>query len=148
MALTALAQCAPANRWVQLALLSSLSEGIARVLDEFVTDEAFRSSESGKSLLMALAQQAGSTGRKEDVWAVVAAVEALPENEGDLAGRLVRGLTEGTARQGGSLERFLTGQPAGRVRAVLARLLTDVQATLRDDDRPAEARVSAIHMLR
>ncbi len=120
---------------------------MSRVLDEFIGDENFRRGEPGKSLLMALAQQAGSAGRKEDVGAVLVAVNALPKNERDLAGRLVRGLAEGTARQGGSLERYLTDQPAGRVRAVLATLLTDAQATARDNDRPAEARVSAIHML-
>ncbi|HEY4311955.1 MAG TPA: PVC-type heme-binding CxxCH protein [Pirellulales bacterium] len=146
-ALAALARREPANRWMQLALLSSLGGGIEAVFNDLVRDEAFRASEPGKSSLAAIALQAGSAGKPQDVKAVLAAIEALPEAEQELAGQLVRGLTEGAARQGASLERYLSDQPNSKARQVMATLLATAQATARDADRPAAARVQAINTL-
>src|SRR5262249_10316501 len=102
-ALATLARRDPADRWMRLALVSSLGAGVADVFRDVVNDEKVRRSESGQVLLTALAQQAGCAGKKEDVAAVLVAVDALPEADQALTGQLVRGLSEGAARQGGSL---------------------------------------------
>ncbi|HVU87675.1 MAG TPA: PVC-type heme-binding CxxCH protein [Pirellulales bacterium] len=146
-ALATLARRDPADRWMRLALVSSLAAGVADVFQQLAADESFRRQEAGQVLLTTLAQQAGSAGRNEDLAAVIAAVEALPEADRALTGRLVRGLSEGAARQGGSLERILAGRGGKRTREVLANLVIDAQATARDNDQSPAARVPAIQML-
>ena len=136
-ALATLARRDPADRWMRLALVSSLGAGVADVFQALVDDQDFRRQEAGQVLLTALAQQAGSAGKKEDVAAVIAVVDSLPEADQALTGQLVRGLSEGAARQGGSLDKILAGRSGGRTREVLAKLVTDAQATARDNDQPA-----------
>lgn len=146
-ALATLARRDPADRWMRLALLSSLGAGMADVFQDLVNDENFRHQEAGQLLLTTLAQQAGSAGKKEDVAAVIAAVDALPEADRALTGQLVRGLSEGAARQGGSLDKILAGRSGGRTHEVLAKLVTDAQATARDNDQSPARRVPAIQIL-
>ena len=147
VALAKLARRDSADRWIRMALLSSLSAGVEGVFQELMRDKAFRGTDDGRSLLAALSAQAGASARQTDVAAVLASVEALPAGEADLAGQLVRGLSEGAARQGGSLERFLTGQSSGRARQVLAKLLEAAQKTARDGSHKAPERARAIAML-
>ncbi len=146
-ALAALARRDPADRWMRLALVSSLGSGVAGVFGDLVDDMDFRRSEAGQMLLATLAGQAGSAGRKEDVAAVLTAVESLPDADLALTAQLVRGLMEGAARQGASLEQIVAGSSGGRTGEVLAKLVAEAQATVRDNDRAPAARVPAIQML-
>ena len=121
---------------------------MADVFQQLVDDQEFRRQQAGQLLLTTLAQQAGSAGKRRISTRYLRRSNTLPEADVPLAGQLVRGLSEGVARQGGSLERTLAGRSGGRIREVLAKLVTDAQATARDDDQaPAEARVPAIQML-
>ena len=146
-ALALLARRDSGDRWMRLALLSSLSGGVDGVFGELFGDKQFRQSADGKIVLAALAQQAGAAGRKEDLSALLAAIDDLPENEQDLAGQLVRGLSEGATRQGASLEQYLAVRPAGRTREVWAELLTDAERTARDGSAQPARRIAAIRTL-
>ncbi|HEY1598256.1 MAG TPA: PVC-type heme-binding CxxCH protein [Pirellulales bacterium] len=146
-ALAKLARRDGTDRWMRLALVSSLAHGIDAVYQDLYMDQAFRATDAGRLLLATLATQAGASGREADVTAVLASVDALPESEADLAGQIVRGLSEGAARQGASLERYLAKRPSGRTREVVARLLEDAQVRARDTNRPAAERVRAVGVL-
>jgi len=146
-ALAQLARRDGGDRWMRLALLSSLAGGGDGVFDDLFADKQFRATADGQVLLAALAQQAGAAGRKEDVSEILSAVDGLPTSEQDLAGQLVRGLSEGAARQGASLDRYLAARPAGRTHEVLARLLADAETTARDGQAQPAARIAAIRTL-
>ena len=96
-ALARLARRDGGDRWMRLALLSSLAGGVDKVYRELLDDVAYRATESGRSLLSTLATQAGAAGREADISAVLASVDRLPDGEADLARELVRGLSEGAA---------------------------------------------------
>jgi putative membrane-bound dehydrogenase-like protein len=146
-ALARLARGIGDDRWMRLALLSSLAGGVQGIFQQLFDDPEFRASDGGQSLLAALAAQAGAQGRNADVDVVLAAVEGLPAGEAGLARELVRGFSTGAARHGGSLGRFLDGTSSGRAREILTKLLDDARTSARDSARSAAERTQAIAML-
>ncbi|MBI2824468.1 MAG: c-type cytochrome [Planctomycetia bacterium] len=146
-ALATLARRDGQDRWVRLALLSSLADGTADVFTELANDEPFRATDAGAQLLAIMASQAGAAGRDADISAVLVAVESLPTAENTLAGELVRGLSEGLARHGGSLDKLLAGRSSSKAAEAFVRLLAAARETAIDEERPAAARARAVAVL-
>ncbi|MCI0460328.1 MAG: hypothetical protein L0Z62_25525, partial [Gemmataceae bacterium] len=91
-ALVQLARRDGGEKWVRLALLSSLGQGGDAVLAELIEDGKLRAAASGRDLLGQLTQQIGARARQSEVASVLRAVEGLPAGEKPLAAALVRGL--------------------------------------------------------
>jgi len=146
-ALAALAKRGADDRWMRLALLSSLADGVDRVLGQLVADEAFRQTDGGQAVLTALAAQAGASGREADIARVLASVESLSTAEAGLAGQLIRGLGEGAARRGGSLAKLLATDSTGKSAKILDQLIAEAGKTAADTKRKPAARAAAISVL-
>lgn len=146
-ALAHLARDVGDDRWMRLALLSSLAGGVEGVFTALVNDPTFLASDGAQSLLSALAAQAGAAGRREDIAAVIAAVEKLSDKNNDAALAIVLGLSEGMSRQGRSLASYLDQDASNRTREILAELLTTAERTARDEKRSAADRARAVGVL-
>ncbi|HEY2839364.1 MAG TPA: PVC-type heme-binding CxxCH protein [Pirellulales bacterium] len=146
-ALAALAKRGADDRWIRLALLSSLTDGVQRVFNQLVDDAQFRQTDGGKAVLTALAAQAGASGREADIARVLASVESLSGAEAGLAGQLVRGLGEGAARRGGSLEKLLATDATGKAAKILDQLIVEAQKTATDAERKPAERAAAVSVV-
>jgi putative membrane-bound dehydrogenase-like protein len=154
--LTALAQLArrdAANRWVRLAVLSSLNGGTGAVFSELVSDKQFRHGNAGRHVLEALALQAGLAHRDSDVAAVLKGLESLAADERPLAETLVRSLGEGLVRQGSPLAKLLATQSSGgkgdrgKAGEIFAHLLVTARRTATDNHASEKKRAQAVGML-
>lgn len=148
--LTALAKLAVrdgGNRWMRLAVQSSLAAGAAVVVNQLAADEQFRQSEPGKVVLQALARQIGTANRADDLRAVLRTVERESKAGDPTAGIIVRGLATGLAQRGVKLETALAGDDAATARRILAALLTTARADAENEKLSAGRRASAIDTL-
>ncbi|MEX0713237.1 MAG: PVC-type heme-binding CxxCH protein, partial [Pirellulales bacterium] len=145
--LAELARSEAADRWLRLAVLSSLADGGGKVFVQLAADEAFGHSPAGREMLAALALQAGRAQRPDDIAAVLEAADRFSAGDAWLAETIVRGLAEGLARSGGKLDELAGGEAAERAAKVITRLLAHARAIAQDGERPLEARSAAIQTL-
>ncbi len=134
------------DRWVRLAVQSSLADGAADVLAELAADSTFRSSATGPTVLAELATLIGVAAREADVLAVVAAIDRFPDENKRQATAIIAGLIEGLARSGSPLRAQIAARP-GKARELLDDLVTRSRATAGDERRPSAERVEAIRGL-
>src|SRR4029077_3597329 len=135
-----------ADRWVRLAVLSSLADGSADVLGALAGDAQFRSSATARTVLVELAGQVGAQARQSDVLAAPRWIETLPNENKLLATAMVVGLTEGLARSGSPLKAQVTANP-GKAKELLGELITGSRKTAVDEARPPAERAEAIRTL-
>src|SRR5207253_4451010 len=110
------------DKWVRVAILSSLAEGADAVLADLAADAKFRAATGGRELLGQLALQIGLRARQSEVAAALQGLEALPAGEKTLTSALVRSLGDGLARSGSPLRKQLLA--GGRAKELLSELLT------------------------
>jgi putative membrane-bound dehydrogenase-like protein len=145
-ALAKLARRDGADRWVRVAILSSLAEGADAVLRELAGDAKFRASAGGRELLTQLARQIGQRAWQSEVAAALQSLEGLPAGEKALAAALVRSLREGLARSGSSLRKqMLAG--GSRAKELLGELLAAARRKAADEKQPLKERVEAVRTL-
>jgi len=148
--LAALAQIARRDaddRWVRLAIQSSLATGIGEVFAELAADQEFRRSEAGREFLASLARQAGLANRPSDVAAVLKTIGALPAGDQSALAAIVRGLSEGLAQRGSPLGEVLASDSTGKAAGVLAEMLASAKTTAADGEQAVGARIEAIRAL-
>ncbi len=145
-ALAELARHDAADRWVRLALFSSLAEGADEVLTELAGDAKFRAAPAGREFLGQLVRQIGTRARQSEVAAALGRVEGLPADEKALAAALVRSLGEGLARSNSPLRKQLLGGSA-RATELLGDLLKASRGKAGDDKLPLAERVEAVRTL-
>jgi len=146
-ALADLARRGADDRWMRLALMSSLAAGVNVIFADLIADATFRQTDGGATVLSALAAQAGASGREADISAVLASVETLSGAESGLAGTLIRGLGEGAARRGGSLDKLLARDTTGKAAKILNQLIEDAHKSAVDSARKPADRAAAVAVL-
>jgi putative membrane-bound dehydrogenase-like protein len=135
------------DRWLRLALQSSLAMDAGEVFADLAADTALRRSDAGREFLAALARQAGLANRSGDVAAVLKTIGELSGGEQDLLASLVRGLSEGLAQRGSPLGAVLAGDSTGKAAEAFTQLLASAKSTAADRDQPSAARIDAIRAL-
>jgi putative membrane-bound dehydrogenase-like protein len=130
--------------WVRLAILSSLTDRAGEVFRLLSADKGFRTAAHGRAFLATLAAQVGAANRKNDVAAVVKALDELPADEKALAQEIVRGLV---SKQPAAAREQFTGAAGGKAAALLVELLRDARRTAADDKQGVEHRVMAVRTL-
>jgi putative heme-binding domain-containing protein len=145
LALASLARRDAADRWVRLAVLSSLAEGADEILGELAGDGKFRRAPAGREFLGQLALLIGTRGRQSEVAAVLRGVDALSGEEKALAGAMVRRLSEGLARGSSPLRKQLAG--SARAREILGDLIATSRKLAADDKGPLKDRAEAVRTL-
>jgi putative membrane-bound dehydrogenase-like protein len=145
-ALAKLARRDGSDRWVRVAILSSLAEGADAVLRELAGDVKFRASAGGRDLLTQLARQIGQRARQSEVAAALQSLESLPAGEKALAAALVRSLSEGLARSGSPLRKPLLAGTS-RAKELLGEMLAAARRKAADGKQPLKERVEAVRTL-
>src|SRR5690606_6170046 len=78
--LTAVLREAGEERSIQVAALSSLSDGALRVFERLISDPAFSKSETNRELLGMLAEQIVRANREDEVAALVGLLGRMPDD--------------------------------------------------------------------
>lgn len=131
------------DSWLRLAILSSTMK-MNRAGDMFrllLADQGFRSAAHGKAFLSTLAGQIGAANRKDDLAAVIKAIEGLPESDKTLSQEMVRSLV--SKLPAGGRAQFA----GGKTGTILADLISEARKTAVDGKQEVGNRVAAIRTL-
>jgi putative membrane-bound dehydrogenase-like protein len=137
-ALAAVIQGDLGSRWMQSAVLSSLSEGAAEMLDLLAADASVRSTDAGQTFLLQLAGIVGAKDQPAEAALTMRDLGQIPDSQ--LAFNLARMFDNGLERANSSLAAADTG---GMLRALFAR----ATRVALDDTAPDTARIPALQLL-
>ncbi|MBX3412070.1 MAG: c-type cytochrome [Pirellulales bacterium] len=135
------------DRWVRLALQSSLASGAGELLAVLLADREFSQAAGAAPLVTALAAQVSAEQKPDELAAVLRAVAALHKEHASLASAVVRGLGEGLARHGRSLHDLAATTSDAQIKEVIAKLLADARDRAANGEFPVAVRVDAIGTL-
>jgi len=139
-----------ADRWIPVAVLSSVPEREAALFAVLLKDKAFVASPAAAGWLNQVASLAASRKQTAEMAVVLKAVAEPPlADRPELQRSILLGLADALARAGGSLEEVFQSQADLKPAAVLfERLLADARQTATDDQKPVSERVGAVRLLR
>lgn len=146
-ALSRLARRDGGDRWIRLAIQSSLAEGAPDVFARLLDDETYRQSDHGRSFLVALATQIGAQNRQADLAAVIEALESLPPREAAVGRATIGGLSAGLAKRGQRLDDALASLDATRFENWMNELLSQARRQSIDADLAPADRIESIRAL-
>ncbi|MBX9791643.1 MAG: c-type cytochrome [Pirellulales bacterium] len=132
-----------ADRWVRLALQSSLGEGAGAMLALVVGDETLRRSEGGRALAASLAEQVGRQHQAQELAALADSLTKLPADDRPLVAALLRGVAASLPNVGALRETFTTAG-ATQIDDVLNSLVEQARAVAADESRDPAQRAAAI----
>jgi putative membrane-bound dehydrogenase-like protein len=146
-ALAAIVRRYPDNKWIRVAVMSSLNEGAGAVLSEIAADAKFRHTAVGAGWIETLATQIGRQQRPEDVAAVMDVLRKLREDKTvkTTMQTIVRALA---AKPGSPLAEQLAAATEGESDKVLRQLFEAALREARDENLSPEKRAAAVHRLR
>ena len=127
-----------ASRWVSAAALTSLADGAGELFSRLASDPDFRHAPASDEFLRQLVRIVGARNRPEEVRAVLALTDHIPEPEVALA--FTRAMGDGLQRGGGSLATTLG---PSQTEAIIARAARSSQ----DARLAGAARIEAIRLL-
>ncbi len=135
------------DRWVRLAVFSSLASGGGDVFAEVAADKQWRTTPGGREVLSELARYLGRQNHRAELAKVLPVLESLPAEEISVSAAIVRGLGEGLAKGPGTLQSQLTAIGSQKAVEILDRMLVAARTTAIDEGRSPEDRVDAIRLL-
>jgi putative membrane-bound dehydrogenase-like protein len=144
-ALAALAIRDGADRWVRVAVLSSITGRAGEVFRRLAGNADFRAERYSRTFLTTMAVQIGAAESTGDLAAVLKTL-----NDGTLASEqpLARDVMAAlVSKMPAATRARLTGVAEGKAGAILAGLLSEARKTAVDDKKSAAARAAAIHAL-
>jgi putative membrane-bound dehydrogenase-like protein len=132
------------DRWIRMAVQSSLVHGAGDVLLALSAMPKFRDSDSGKQVLQALASQIGAQNRKSDVASLLKSIEHIPKNEDGAQQTIARGLFSTANDEVKEQFRIVR---SGNLKSLLSDLVGSACKTAESDVAPLNDRIDAIHTL-
>ncbi|MGE0758098.1 MAG: c-type cytochrome, partial [Pirellulaceae bacterium] len=134
-----------ADKWMELAVLSSVSNRRGEFLALLLADPAQREMPHVRALLGATAAQVGAANDKSEIAALLRQIEELAGSAEarPVAVSLVRSLVGKQA----SVRELLRGTAGTRTQEIVAQILRDALATAQDDGAKPAARAAAIRSL-
>ncbi len=145
-ALVALAQRDAADPWLRLAIFSSLGQELGAAFADLARSEELVATAAGQAFLNELARQIGSSGRRADIAAVLAAIDSLPPTLHYLGGAWVRQLAAGLRKSGSTLRAELTAADKAAPE-LLEKLLFAARRVASNDAADPATRAAAIETL-
>lgn len=151
-ALARIAARDPRDEWIQVAVLSSLSEGLGELFTLLMHKRStYRKLSSGNTqdfdeLLGVLGQQLARKNDASEVAAALATIDTVPAPERRLARTIVRELSLASSRHGTRLETFLA-ERSKQAPAILRELVEAARETIEDTSQSVKKRVSALRTL-
>lgn len=132
------------DTYMQLAILSSLSDGMGDVFTLLQSDDEFLSDRSALPVLTSLASQIGAANRPSEVALVVRSLEGLESIRPEAPSQVVEALV---SQQQGEARSALLAAAGGGATALIDRLVTESRAKAVNRALELEARTDAIRSL-
>ncbi len=133
------------NRWMEWAVLSSLSENAGEVFSLLAADADFAKGMKGAAFLQELATLIGRSGRQDDVAHVLKSIDKLSAISQSRATSIVQSLAAGLSKSQSQLKGVIsTGTKAGEL---IASLIEKSRQKAGDATLPAKTRAEAIRTL-
>ena len=143
-ALAALAARDGEDRWMRLALQSSLADDAAQMFERLASDAEFRRRGAASVFLESLARQIGAQNRESDVASALAAIESLTESDSNMARRLMQNLSQGLADAGNPLRSRVA---SGRITELVESMVSESRAKALDANLNLADRTEAVRLL-
>lgn len=143
-ALTALARQSAGDSWMELAIHSSLHDGLGAVLENLATDANYAVTDVGLQFLESLAGQIGKQQKADDLAVVFRLIRSMSSAEKNLITTIVKGLAP---LDGSPLATQLSAATAGRVAEVTREILAQAIVVSQDLEQPINQRVAGIQLL-
>jgi putative membrane-bound dehydrogenase-like protein len=140
-ALAKIARRDSADRWMRMAVMSSLASGAGEVFADAIDDESFRRSASGQQMLGDLLAQIAAEGGETEAARLLADVAALGGEDRGLFGALLRRMAGGNTGKVRSIVQLAGAE------ASFAELIDTARANATDAAADTSVRVSAIEVL-
>jgi len=144
-ALAAIARRDAGDPWIRLAVLSSCVGRAGELFSELAADADNHDSKAARTMLTALARQAGLQPHADQVAEVLNWIGTSPDAEKTLIRSVVRGLVDGLEKSNNPLRQKVVG--GARVNQVLDEMVRHAKTVVADQDRPAAQRAEAIPSL-
>lgn len=133
-----------ADRWMQLAVLSSSLESAGDIFLKLTASNSHRQLPHVRSLLMTLAQQIGRGGQAGQIAALLKGLAVVPDSDKSLKEAIVRATVEKLA--GKSRQQFLSAT-SGDAAVVLKQMISTARREAADASALIPARVEAVRSL-
>ena len=144
-ALVRIVQRDPNDRWIRLAVRSSLAAGAGDALALLAADAKFVGTAGGRQLLSELVDQIAAQAQPDEVASALASIETLATRQPKLAQPLLGRLAAGLSKQGSPLAKSVaSGKKAS---AMLHELVDRACRIAADEQQPVPQRVAAIRSL-
>ncbi len=143
--LIALAVRDGADRWMRIAILSSVTGCTGTVFQRLADDAGFRGSKQGRTFLADLVGQTGVTDRPDDLAVILQALDGPLAADRALSRDIVLAMM---STDSAMFRAQLSHKSHGRVRSLLDDVLADARSTAVDGRKPAVARAAAVRSLR
>jgi putative membrane-bound dehydrogenase-like protein len=137
----------PDDKWIRLAVFSSLADGAGDVFAALAADKTWRSSKTGRQLLYELCRYIGRQNKSEEVAKVLPTLESLSAEEISLSSAVVRGLGEGLAKGPGTIESQFAALGSTKAVQILADMLKTARTSAADPSRRPADRIDAVRLL-
>ncbi len=137
----------PQDKWIRLAVFSSLARGAGDVFAALADDMTWRDTPPARDAIGELVRYIARQHRREEITKILPTLESLTPEEISLASAIVRGLAEGLAKGPGTLQEQLAAAGSDKAVQILADMLRSARRSATDESRPAAERVDAIRLL-
>lgn len=136
-----------ADKWMRLAVLSSVSEGADGVLTAMASDESLVKTPGGRAMLSDLAKTIAGAGNTNEITVAVKTMVAMSEKDPAGASALLRGLNAGMGRKRAGLRPMLAKAGGAPAEKLLDELLNQAKSAAENPKASPAARVEAVETL-
>ncbi|MBA4017247.1 MAG: cytochrome C [Pirellula sp.] len=135
------------DRWMQLAVQSSLTDNLSYEFQQLTEDASYRSSVGGRQVIERLAAQIGLQNNPDDIATVVETLDELPLTETSLSLAITRGLMQGLKKSNSEISKLAAAGKLAKMQSIVDTMLAKSTATAVDEKAAVKARLAAIDTL-
>jgi len=143
-ALTQLVLSNHQNKWLSVAISSSLFQGAGFVFQKLSTEDAFLKSTTGQQFILTLATQIGTRQRADELAAVLQSLNNIQQRDTTLASKIMEALVKNIAGEQRAKLLATTGENAAMV---LQQLIVESLSIAQSSKESPEKRAAAIRSL-
>lgn len=143
-ALTQLVLSNHQNKWLSVAISSSLFQGAGFVFQKLSTEDAFLKSTTGQQFILTLATQIGTRQRADELAAVLQSLNNIQQRDTTLASKIMEALVKNIAGEQRAKLLATTGVNAAMV---LQQLIVESLSIAQSSKESPEKRAAAIRSL-
>jgi putative heme-binding domain-containing protein len=146
-ALAAILRGDGADRWIRLAVFSSLAKGAGDFFATLAADEPWRATGAGRDALYETARYLGRQNNRAEILKLLETLESFSDAELPVSSAVIRGLGDGMARGASSVQEQLAGLGSDKAEQILERMLKTARLVAADTDRASGERIDAVRLL-